>query len=334
MHFHAENENGLRAKWFSRGATLAELHVPDARGNIADVVLGFDNEADYESEVNQYFGCATGRYANRIAGGRFQLEGREYQLAINNGPNHLHGGPERPLSSVDWKGVPLETSAGRGVRFRYISPDGEERYPGTLEVTIDYVLTNENALRIEYAASTDKPTPVNLTNHSYFNLAGHGAESVLDHELRIEADSYTPVDEHLVPTGSFASLEGTPLDFRRSQLIGARWDQIPNGYDHNYVLRGKPGILREIAELYDPGSGREMRCHTDQPGVQLYTAGGLNGDAGKGGRRYAKHSAVCLETQHFPDSPNHPTFPTTILNPGETYRHICVYEFRRLRFSG
>ena len=331
MEFSAEFDNGLRAKWFSRGATLAELHVPNAQGEYADVVLGFDDEAGYASPANHHFGCTTGRYANRIAAGKFSLDGRPYQLAINNGPNHLHGGVERSLDKVDWQGEPLDDQRGRGVRFSYLSPDGEEGYPGNLSLTVEYVLTAEQAIRIEYSATSDAPTPVNLTNHTYFNLSGHNAGSALEHELRIHADRYTVSDEHLVPTGELAPVDGTPLDFRERQPVGARLHQLEGnqagGYDVNYVLNGPLGEVREIALLADPASGRQMRVFTDQPGVQLYLGGGLNGSAGKGGATYPQHSAVCLETQHFPDSPNQPDFPTTILRPGDAYRHVCVYQF-------
>ena len=331
MEYSVETTSGLRAKWFGRGATLAELHVPDESGKLADVVLGFDREDEYASAGNQHFGATTGRYANRIARGQFSIDGREYRLAVNNGPNHLHGGVKRSLDKVDWDAEPLADERGKGVRFTYTSPDGEESFPGALAVTVDYLLTDDNGLHIEYAATTDAPTPVNLTNHSYFNLAGHGSGSVMNHLLRIDADAYTPTDEHLIPTGEIRSLDSTPLDFRETQPLGARLDQLTDsqadGYDLNYVLNGSPGTVREIASLYDPASGRIMRVHTDQPGVQLYTGNGLHGQVGKQGRKYEKHSAMCLETQHYPDSPNQPSFPSTILRPGQTYRHVCVYQF-------
>lgn len=327
MKLTVTNKNGVRASWFSRGGTLAELHVPDAAGELADVVLGFDEEADYETGANQHFGCITGRYANRIAKGQFTLDGQSYQLAVNHGPHHLHGGGERSLDRVDWAATKIETDQGSGVRFEYTSPDGEENYPGTLACVVTYVLTDDNGIHIEYFARTDAPTPVNLTNHSYFNLSGHGAETVLDHLLRIDADRYTVTDELLIPTGEIASVDNTPLDFRTMQLLGARLADVPGGYDHNYVLNGPAGDLREVAKLVDPHSGRTMTVSTDQPGMQLYIASGLGGQAGKLGKTYQKHSAVCLETQHFPDSPNRPEFPSTILRPGESYRHVCIYKF-------
>ncbi|TWU25823.1 aldose epimerase family protein [Bythopirellula polymerisocia] len=318
------NSQGMTARWITRGATLTELHVPDRNGKLVDVVLGFDDLAGYESGANHHFGCVTGRFANRIKRGRFTLDGVEYQLAINIGPNHLHGGVLRSLDKVTWEAEQLRDSLG--VRFRYESPDGEEGFPGTLTTLVTYTLTDENALRIDYEATTDKPTIINLTNHSYFNLAGHGNPSVLDHELKIDADRVTEVDEESIPTGNLVEVAGTPLDFRCRHRIG---DQIEaaGGYDNNYVLNGEWGTLREIAEVYEPESGRMLRVSTDQPGVQLYTANGLSGQPGKGGKPYHKYGSFCLETQNFPDAPNQPTFPTSVLRPGETYHHTCIYAF-------
>jgi aldose 1-epimerase len=323
MTLSAKNSSGMSAKWITRGATLAELHVPDRDGKLADVVLGFDDVAGYQSGDNQHFGCTTGRYANRIKGGKFTLDGVEYQLAVNNGPNHLHGGPKQALDKVDWQAESLSD----GVRFTYTSPAGEESFPGTVTIAVTYTLTNDNALEIHYEARTDAPTILNLTNHSYFNLAGHGGGSILDHELWIDADRYTPVDETQIPTGELATVGGTPLDFRRRCRVGDRIDELPGGYDHNYVLDDSKGQVRKIAEVYEPVSGRVLWVATDQPGVQLYTGNGLRGQTGKQGKTYPKHSALCLETQHYPDSPNQPNFPPTVLRPGETYRHTCVYGF-------
>lgn len=329
MEYTAKNKQGMVAKWFSYGATLAELHVPDRDGNLADVVLGFDDETGYASEDNQYFGCTTGRYANRIAEGKFALDGVAYQLATNNGPTHLHGGPHEGLSMVQWQGAPLPE--GNGIRFTYTSPDGQESYPGTLQLAVTYTLTDDNAVRIEYEATTDKPTIINLTNHSYFNLKGHGEGDVLDHVVWIDADRFTPKDKNAVPTGEIDDLADTPLDFRTPTTIGARIGQLvetsDRGYDHNYVLNGTPGTLRKIAEVREPTTGRVLIVETDQPGVQLYTGNFLPGRPGKKGKTYPGHSAFCLETQHFPDSPNKPQFPSTVLRPGETYRHVCVYRF-------
>ncbi|HYO24689.1 MAG TPA: aldose epimerase family protein [Lacipirellulaceae bacterium] len=332
MHFHATSPSGLRAKWITRGATLAELHVPDAHGETADVVLGFDDEAGYRTIDNQSFGCTTGRVCNRIAAGRFTLDGVEYQLAVNNGVNHLHGGPERSLQRVEWQGESFADEQGMGVRFHYTSPDGEEGYPGVLDVTTTYTLTPGGALRIDYLATTDRATHVNLTNHSYFNLSGHGTASVLDHQLWIGAERYTPKDETSIPTGELAPVAGTPFDFRTRRAIGAEINKLTGhesvGYDHNYVLDGPPGAMRLAATLFDPASGRTMRVHTDQPGLQFYTANYVRGQTGKGGQTYRKHGSVCLETQRFPNAPNTPHFPSTVLRPGETYRHTCVYEFQ------
>lgn len=330
MEFTAENADGLSAKWFSRGATLVELHVPDREGRTTDVVLGFDDEASYATGANQHFGCTTGRYANRICRGRFTLDGVEYQLAVNNGQNHLHGGPQRALDKVDWQGESA-SAGGPGVRFTYTSPDGEEGFPGTLKVAVTYALTDDNGVRIQYEATTDRPTIVNLTNHSYFNLVGHGAGSILEHELWLEADRYTPVDDTLIPTGELADVAGTPLDFRTPSKIGRRIAELvetpAGGYDHNFVLNGTAGTLRKIAEVREPRSGRVLSVETDQPGIQFYTGNGLHGQLGKRGQSCPRHSAFCLETQHFPDSPNQPTFPSTVLQPGEAYRHVCMYRF-------
>ena len=323
--FIVTNAHGMTAKWFSRGATLAELHVPDRTGKLADVVLGFDDMTGYESGANHHFGCTTGRFANRIRHGKFTLDGVEYQLAINNGPNHLHGGVSRSLDKVQWSGEQLADELG--VRFTYQSPAGEEMFPGTLSLTVTFTLSEDNALRIDYEATTDKPTIINLTNHSYFNLAGHDGPNILDHELRIDADRYTPMDEHSIPTGEFAEVAGTALDFRARHKIGERIAATNGGYDHNFVLNGAWGSLRQIAEVFDPLSRRLMRVSTDQPGLQLYTANGLSGQPGKGGAPYHRHCAFCLETQNFPDAPNQPNFPSAVLRPGETYRQTCIYAF-------
>lgn len=331
MDYTATNAHGVTARWIARGATLTQLHLPDRDGNFADVVLGFDDLAGYESDANQHFGCTTGRFANRIAGGRFTLDGVEYRLAINKGPNHLHGGSQRSLDMVLWEAEPFESADQQGVRFSYVSPDGEEGYPGRLAVEVTYSLGNDNGLRIDYRATTDRPTPVNLTNHSYFNLAGHGSASGLEHQVKINAKLYTLTDEHQVSTGELAEVAGTALDFRTVHALGERIDRLADtpagGYDHNFVLDGEPGTVRCVAELREPESGRMLWVETDQPGMQLYTGNGLHGQRGKGGVTYAKQSAICLETQAFPDSPNQPTFPSTILRPGETYRHTCVYRF-------
>ncbi len=331
MEYQVTGPTGMRAKFVSRGATLAEVWVPDRDGRMADVVLGFDHESGYASTDNQHFGCTTGRFANRIALGKFTLDGKEYQLAINNGVNHLHGGSKRDLSRVDWEGEQFEGPDGAGVRFHYLSPDGEEGYPGNLDVTVTYRLTPGNAVKIDYVATTDKATPVNLTNHSYFNLSGHGTASVLDHEVWIGADRYTPKDAGAIPTGEIAPVEGTPFDFRTQRRLGDRIGDLTgvdaDGYDHNFVLNGPLGVMKLAATVFDPASGRTLHVHTDQPGMQLYTSNFVWGQTCKAGQVYRKQSAVCLETQHFPDSPNKPQFPSCILRPGETYRYTCAYEF-------
>ena len=325
------NKAGVIARLSTRGATLIELQVPDKKGQLVDVVLGFDDLAGYEGDGNQHFGCTTGRVANRIAKGKFTVDGQEYSLAINNGPNALHGGIERNLGAIVWAAEPFENEKGPGVIFRYTSPDGEEGFPGKLDCTVTYQLTHENEVRIDYVATTDKATPVNLTNHSYFNLGGEGSATVLDHELTLHANSYTPADETLIPTGQIATVDGTPLDFRKSTRIGDRIAQLDTsaflGYDHNYVCNGTAGELREIAKVKDPASGRVMTVSTTEPGVQFYTGNFLKSQKGKGGHEYARRSAMCLETQHYPDSVNHPEFPTTILKPGEKYTQTCVYAF-------
>ena len=329
--FTLRNKAGVVARLMTRGATLTELHVPDKQGQLADVVLGFDDVAGYEGDGNQHFGCTTGRVANRIAKGKFTLEGVEYTLATNNGPNALHGGVERNLGQVVWLAEPFENEKGPGVIFRYSSPDGEEGFPGQLDCTVTYQLTHENEVRIDYVAVTNKPTPVNLTNHSYFNLNGAGSPTVLEHVLTLNADSYTPTDDTGIPTGEIASVEGTLLDFRQPTRVGERIAEIEKtptiGYDHNYVVHGPAGELREIAKVKDPASGRVMTVLTTEPAVQFYTGNFLKSQAGKGGKVYPHRSALCLETQHYPDSVNHPEFPTTILKPDEKYTQTCVYAF-------
>lgn len=284
---------------------------------MADVVLGFDSPARYRGH-HPHFGAITGRYANRIARGRFTIDGRSYQLDLNNGRNHLHGG-HHGFDKVVWAG----TAAGRnGVVFTHVSPDGDQGYPGTLTTTVTYTLTDDSALIVEYQARTDRPTHVNLTQHSYFNLAGEGSGSVFDHELSIDADRYTPVDAELIPTGAIETVAGTPFDFRRPTPIGSRRD----GYDHNWILNGADG--RPAARVYEPRSGRTLDVFTTEPGMQLYTGNSLDGSlTGKSGRAYGAHAGFCLETQHHPDTPNHPDFPTTLLRPGERYYSRTIFAF-------
>jgi aldose 1-epimerase len=324
------NAKGVVAKLISRGATLTEWHVPDKNGQLADVVFGFDDIAGYESPANGYFGCTTGRVANRIANGKFSIDGREYSVPVNDGPNALHGGVKRSLDKVVWQGEPFENESGQGVVFTYTSPDGEEGYPGNLAIKVTYTLTDNNEVRIDYEATTDKATPVNLTNHSYFNLAGAGAPTINDHELKIAADRYTPVDETLIPTGEIAPVAGTPLDFREFHTIGGRIEQLNDkpgkGYDHNFVLNNQDGDLALAAVVREPKSGRVLRVFTTEPGVQFYGGNFLNGAAGKDGKKYNHRSGFCLETQHYPDSVNQPQFPSVVLRPGEKYTHTCVYQ--------
>jgi aldose 1-epimerase len=324
------NSNGVKAKFISRGATLAEWHVPDKNGKMDDVVFGFDDVAGYESKANGYFGCTTGRVANRIAGGKFKIDGKEYTLAQNDGPNTLHGGVKRSLDKVVWDGQPFERGGERGISFRYVSPDGEEGFPGKLTIRVTYTLNDKNELRIDYDAVTDKATPVNLTNHTYFNLSGAGSPTILDHELMLAADHYTPIDDTLIPTGEIAPVAGTPFDFREFHKIGERVEQLNDkpgkGYDHNFVLNNQSGKLALAAKVRDPKSGRVLSVFTTEPGVQFYGGNFLDGAKGKGGKTYKHRSGLCLETQHYPDSINLPKFPSIILRPGKRYQHTCVYQ--------
>ena len=318
--------NGSVARLITYGATLTQLHVPDRRGKLDDIVLGFDNLAQYESQ-SPFFGCTTGRVANRIAGGRFTLDGVAHELAVNDGPNHLHGGI-KGFDKIVWKGRVLEDREGPSVRFTYRSADGEEGYPGALSVQVVYTLTEEGALRLEYRATTDRATPVNLTNHTYFNLEGAAAGPVLDHVLALYADRFTEPDGTLIPTGRLLPVQGTPLDFTSPTAIGADIEQLEiGGYDHNYALNGRAGEPPLIAEALGPDSGRLMQVSTTEPGVQLYTGNHLDGVTGKEGAVYNQYHGFCLETQHFPDSVNQPDFPSVILRPGQTYRQTTVYRF-------
>lgn len=318
------NSAGLSAKVSDYGTILTELDVPDRHGKNGDIVLGFDNLEQY-LKGHPYFGATVGRVANRIAKGRFTLDGKTYALAVNNGPNHLHGGL-KGFDKAVWKTTPQE---GAAVQFTYTSGDGEEGYPGKLDVTVLIALTESNELAITVTAICDKPTPVNVTNHSYFNLATQG--DVLQHELTIAADHFTPKDDTSIPTGEIRPVRGTPMDFTRPHVVGSRFPELnerPVGYDHNFVLNGGGKGLEFAARLFEPKSGRVMEVFTTQPGVQLYTANYLDGSLiGKRGQPYHRHSGLCLETQHFPDSVNHPNFPSVILRPGQTYRQTTVHKF-------
>jgi aldose 1-epimerase len=321
------NSKGMTAKVINYGALLTELQVPDKQGKTVDVVLGFEDLKGYLGE-HPYFGANVGRVANRIAKGKFTLDGKEYTLATNNGPNHLHGG-KKGFDKVVWQAVVPIYPNGSGVRFSYTSPDGEEGYPGTLKGVVTYHLSDDNELRISYEATTDKPTPVNLSHHSYFNLAGTG--DILGHEMMIAADKYTPVDATLIPTGKIEPVKGTPLDFTTPTLIGKRIGELkgdPAGYDHNFVLNGGDKKPFLAARVKDPKSGRVMEVLTTEPGVQFYTGNFLDGKVkGKGGVAYQKHAGFCLEAQHFPDSVNQPSFPSVILKPGQTYSQTTIYKF-------
>lgn len=320
------NVDGLRACVTNYGATLVAMHVPDAGGTWADISLGFDDVEGYESDRNQHFGATTGRVANRIAAGRFTLDGRAYQLPRNRPPHHIHGG-HRNFAKVLWE---MDADAEQNtVRCRYTSPDGEEGYPGTLVTTVIYALNNANELSIDYHATTDAATLVNLTNHAYWNLSGQ--DSVLGHVLTLNADRYTPSGEALIPTGRILPVSETPLDFRQPRPLGEAIDALRDtpagGYDHNYVVQGPPGTLRPVARLMDPASRRVMEVRTTERAVQLYTGNNLHGQAGKQGRTYAPFGGVCLETQNFPDAPNHDAFPSIELRPGATYRQTTVHRF-------
>jgi aldose 1-epimerase len=326
------NARGATATISTYGGTLTSLLVPDRAGKLGDVVLGFDDLAGYTSDLNPYFGGTIGRFGNRIAKGRFTLDGRAYQLAINNGPNALHGGKQGFNRRV-WTAAPGTSADGPTLQLAYTSPDGEEGYPGTLKVQVIYTLTNANVLRLAYTATTDKPTVLNLTNHSYFNLDHGHAKNILGHVLTLNANQFTPVDNVLIPSGVLQPVAGTPMDFRRPHAIGERLAQVPGatpgGYDHNWVLAGKMRTdLHEAATVYEPTTGRTMAVYTDQPGVQFYSGNFLKGKfKGKGGVAYPQHYGFCLETQHFPDSPNQPKFPSTELKPGETFHSVTEYRF-------
>ena len=322
------NASGLEARVMTYGAILVSLKTPDRNGVLADVNLGFDNLEGYLG-TSPYFGAIIGRYGNRIAKARFTLDGVEYHLAPNNNGNTLHGG-NKGFDKIVWKAEPVKAAHGTGVKLTCLSGDGEEGFPGNLSVTVVYTLTDANELTIRYEATTDKKTPVNLTNHAYWNLKGEGNGDILDHILRLEADKITAVDSsaNLIPTGEAVPVAGTPFDFTTPHAIGERIAQVEGGYDHNFVLRSGGGALALAARVEEPRSGRVLEIWTDQPGIQFYTGNFLDGTiAGKGGKAYGKHFAFCLETQHFPDSPNHPNFPSTILEPGQTYRTVTVHKF-------
>jgi aldose 1-epimerase len=328
-----KNSNGMVAQITNFGAKIVSIYVPDSKGNFADVVLGYESIEGYLNG-NPYFGAICGRYANRIANGKFVIGDKTYQLPINNGPNSLHGGPEGFNNQIfEAKGV-FPTSDGEKVEMVYISRDGEMGYPGTLTLKVTYSLTDNNELRLDFEAVTDKATYVNICGHSFFNLAGEGKGDILQHVLTINADKFTPVSDTLIPTGELRKVEGTPMDFRKPEVVGKRIDNdfeqldFGKGYDHNWIINSKkPGELTLAAVCHEPKSDRVLEVYTTQPGMQLYTGNWLDGSKGKGGKSYVRRSALCLETQNYPDSPNKPEFPSTLLKPGEIYKHICLYKF-------
>jgi aldose 1-epimerase len=327
------NSHGIEIRATNYGGIVVSLRVPDKKGNLDDIALGFDDLKGYLANT-PYFGAIIGRYGNRIANGKFALDGREYSLAKNNGPNSIHGGLNG-FNKVVWHAEQFQTSAGVGLILTYTSKDGEEGYPGNLKTKVTYTLTDKNEWIIDYEAVTDKATPVNLTEHTYFNLAGEGTSDVLGHEMELKASRFTPVDQNLIPTGELRAVKGTPLDFTQSTAIGARIDsdyeqlRLGHGYDHNFVVdaaaKNSDPVL--AARVKDPTSGRVLEVYTTQPGIQFYTGNFLDGTiTGKKGHVYKQHYGFCLETQHFPDSPNHPEFPTTILKPGQTYQSRTIYK--------
>lgn len=328
------NKMGLEARIMTYGATIVSLETRDRDGKLADIVLGFDSVSSYVKD-SPYFGAVVGRYANRIANGRFTLDGQTYQLPINNPPNSLHGGT-RGFDKTMWDAKPFENQDGVGLVLSHVSPDGDQGYPGTVHAQVTYTLTDDDDLRVEYHATTDKPTPINLSQHSYFNLTGDARRDVLGHVLTLDADSYTPVDSALIPTGQLAPVTGTPFDFHAPTAIGARINEddvqirYGHGYDHNFVLKPADSGLTHAAHVLEPISGRIMDVYTSQPGVQFYSGNFLDGTIhGKGGRVYGFRYGFCLETQHFPDSPNHQQFPSTILRPGEEFSSKTVFVFRQ-----
>ena len=329
------NRRGVEAKIITYGGAVVSLKVPDRKGKLEDVVLGYDHLDDYLKGTS-YFGALIGRYGNRIGNGRFTLNGIEYKLATNNGANHLHGGP-KGFDKVIWTAKPLEVKNGVALALTYLSRDGEEGYPGNLSLAVTYTVTDNNELKISYSATTDKDTIVNLTHHSYFNLAGHTSGDILNHQLMIDADRFTPNDAGSIPTGELRSVKGTPFDFTKATAIGERIgnddEQIKfgKGYDHNWVLNGKMGTLRPVAKVFEPTTGRVLEVWTTEPGLQFYSGNFLDGSQiGKGGKAYQRRSGLCLESQHYPDSPNKPAFPSTILRKGSKYQTTTIYKFSAL----
>lgn len=326
------NKNGLEARIADYGGTLVSLKVPDKAGKTGNIVLGFDTIETYKKGV-PFFGATIGRYGNRIANGQFSLDGKVYHLAQNDGPNNLHGGV-KGFDKVLWKAAPFEDAKGPGLKLTYVSADGEEGFPGALTAHVTYQLTNDNKLHITYEATTTKPTPVNLTNHSYFNLTGNTEKTITDHELVLSADTFTPVSKVLIPTGELKPVAGTPFDFRTATKIGARISaddeqlKFAGGYDHNWVLnKPKAGAMTLAATLSEATSGRIMKVYTTEPGIQFYAGNFLDGKPAGKGTEFKHRTGLCLETQHYPNSPNQASFPSTILRPGQTYHTETVFEF-------
>ena len=320
------NPSGIKVSILNYGGTVTKIITKDKSGKEGDIILGFDSLSGYLQKGNPYFGCLVGRYANRIAKGKFALDGKTYQLAVNNGANALHGGL-KGYDKMIWK---VQKLAGdSSLQLTYHSPDGEEDYPGNVDITVVYSLSTSNELKIEYTATTDKATPINLTNHCYFNLSAGTDSTIEQHELQLSAHEYTPVDTGLIPTGKLEPVKGTPMDFTTAKLIGKDLPLVKGGFDHNWVLNKKGNELTKIGSLYHPTSGRMVDVFTTEPGIQFYSGNFLDGTLTntKAGRKYVIHSGLCLETQHFPNSPNEPSFPNTILKPGETYHHTTVYQF-------
>ncbi len=330
--FRLKNSQGMEVGILDYGGIITTLLAPDRNGKFEDVVLGFESLADYETQ-NPYFGALVGRYANRIAGGEFALDGKKFELVKNNGNNHIHGG-NVGFDKVIWKAKPIEADDRVSLELTYLSKDMEEGYPGNLQCKVIYTLTDENELRVTYEATTDKKTIVNLTQHSYFNLSGDFSKTVLDHELQIQADEFVPVNTELIPKGSYAEVTGTPFDFNAPKEIGKDIEtsheqiDIGNGYDHSWVLKGYNSELQKVSTVFHPESGRVMEVHTTEPGMQLYTGNFLDGTLpANGGGTYKRRSGFCLETQHHPDSPNQPKFPSVVLEPGDVYQSETVYRF-------
>lgn len=326
-----KNASGTTVKLITYGATVTSFSVPNRQGILEDVVLGYDSLQGYVDD-RSFFGVTVGRYGNRIKKGQFVIDGQQYQVTINDGENHLHGGRSAFFKAL-WDAKIVEDSAGPSVAMTYVSPDGEEGYPGTVTITVTFTLTDDNALRIVYEGTTDKPTILNPTHHSYFNLSGSFTTPILDHILMIDADSITEIDEQLIPTGKFLSVENTPFDFRTPTKIGARIDEkhqqliYGKGYDHNWVLNSSAKGVRKVVEVYEETSGRVLEVWTDQPGIQFYSGNFLDGTLKGKGVSFKHRTAFCLEPQCFPDSPNHPNFPNTVLRPGERYRQVTLYKF-------